>query len=438
MKISLRFRFIVAVLAFVVTDTAFTELVFASEDDPRLGLYNYGLSFASLGVAVLLLRYFGPTMRKWCLLTLGCLVLLAFESYAGWGTWMVYPHVFSKLIFLFAIFAVYGFHRRYGLPPYGPLMLVILVGLLSNMLLYHPDALSASAFVDNERGFGSTSTYLLPLLALYYFNQYMTKGGLLRMVLFFALLGFVIFLQHRTVWLSTGLALGVNALLLRRVAGVSFAMPRLIPLAVFPVSVLLIGGLAAFLENPAVLERFQTSIADIQNADKQGTGSWRLKQFQAYVPYMEEYPVAGMRLKGFELPVQFYTGSYTDDVEDSRVWRNGTGHHFHSWYVDRMFYFGTLGVLLVLAVPIGQVVRRLRQATPLDATAAALIAYSASNLLYGVSYDWPVFVYAIMGLTLAAAEPVPAAAPVPALPTREPAPAAAPLTPSSPHAHATA
>ncbi|KAA9339259.1 hypothetical protein F0P96_01135 [Hymenobacter busanensis] len=430
MKISLRFRYVVVVLAVVLTDRGFTELAFADEGDPMIGLYSYALTGLTFGLTVLYYKHFDSVMRTWLLVVLGSIGLMALESYGGWGSWMVYPHVFAKLLVLLNVFAVYAFHRRFGLPPFGLLMALILAGLMSNLLLLHPEALSMSAFLDNERGFGSNSTFLLPLLGLYFLNQYFTRGGLLRLAMFFVLYGLVIFLQHRSVWLAGGLGLLVNLLLLRRTQGVRLNMQRLTPVFIMPLLALTVGGTAAFIENPAVLQKLSNSIDDIRNSDKQGTGKWRREQFESYQPFIEENIIAGMRLKGFELPVQFYS---TDT--DAPVWRDGTGHHFHSFYIDRLFYFGVLGIVLVVVAPLVQVWRRLRQPVPLDATAAALIAYSASALMYGVSYDWPPFVYAFMGLMLAAAAPVPVA--VPAL--RQPASPQQPsLFPASSPAHATA
>jgi hypothetical protein len=119
-----------------------------------------------------------------------------------------------------------------------------------------------------------------------------------------------------------------------------------------------------------------------------------------------------MRLKGFELPIQFYH-SNTGEA----VWINGTGHHFHSFYVDRLFYFGLLGLLLAVGPPIYLVIKRLRQPEPMTLEAVTLVAYACGALVYGVSYNWPDYYLGLLGLALAAAtvaDTAPAPAPAPA------------------------
>lgn len=435
MKISLRFRHVLPLLLFLFTDRAFTEFLFPDEEDPMLSLYSYVL----LGVALLLIgwyfRYLSPAMRRWLLVVGAALGALALESYQGWGTPMVYPHVFAKLTILLPIFGLFTYYRRYELPT-GLLMALVLGGLLLNLALYHPDALSLSAFLENERGFQVTSALLLLFVGLYYFNQYLKWGGLVRLGVFFLIMGLIVFLQHRTVWLAAGLALALNGLLIAfgRVEGVRFTAPRLVPMLLLPLVVGGLGGVATVLDNPQVLQRLEESVGDIQNADKQGTGSWRLHQIESYQPFVEDHPILGMRLEGFELPIQFY------GEDDQPIWADRTGHHFHSFYLDRVFYFGILGLLLVVAVPISQLIRRVRQPVPLSPMTAALVCFTACTLLYGFSYDWPPFLYAVLGLTLAQAAPLPyaavagfqAARAAAANPTPEPEPRPVPLiTPAS-------
>ena len=401
MKINFRFRHVLPMLLVLLTDRAFTEFVIKEDDNPALGLYNYAVTGVSLLIITLYFRHLSPVMRRWLLVVLAATGALALESYNGWGTPFVYPHVFAKLLALLPIFAMYAYYRYHPLPM-GLLMALVLVGLAVSMALFHPDALSLTAFLDTERGFNVTSAFLLVLPALYYFNQYVTQGGLLRLALFFVILGLIVFLQHRTVWLTATLALAVNGALLlaRRIEGARLSMNRLLPVLLLPLLAGLLGGTAIVLDNPQVLHKLESNVEDITHADKQGTGSWRLKQWEAYQPFVDEHPVAGMRLEGFELPMQFYGDG------DHPVWADRTGHHFHSFYLDRLYYFGILGVLLVLAVPVWQLARRLWQPVPFTACTAALASFACCSLLYGISYDWPPYLYGLIGLTMAVAAPV--------------------------------
>ena len=411
MKLNLRFLYLLPLLALVATLHNFTEFVFPSlikqpyESPAALEQYKLVLLACSGGITVFCYRYMAPAMKRWFLLVVAALGALALESYAGWNSWMVYPHVFAKLLILLHVFAIYGFHRRFGLPPLGLLMGLILLGLVANLVICHPEALSVSAFLSNERGVDVTAPMLLLLATLYYLNAYFAKGKILQLLAFFFGVALIIFLQHRSVWISMGVALAINAtlLLMGRVAGARLSSARLLPMVLIPVVVLISGGLAV-IGNPRVVKRLEASIDDIQHADKQGTGSWRLNQFKAYQPYIEENPIAGMRLKGFELPVQFYHLA-DDGGSEVPVWQGRTGHHFHSFYIDRLFYFGIVGLLLTLLVPVLLLLRRVLSPVPLPPASAACIVFSLSTLVYGFSYDWPLYFLGVLGLSLAAAAP---------------------------------
>lgn len=403
MKLSLRFLYLLPVLGILATDRAFTEFVFPDEGSPLLQLFGRLVLAGSVGLVALCYSCMSTLMQRWLLLLLAALGALALESYAGWQTWAVYPHVFAKLLVVLHVFAIYGFHRRFGLPPFGQLMGLLLLVLATNLALYHRDALSLSAFLDNERGFSSTSAMLLLLPTLYYFNQYMAHGGLVRLLVFFLGAALILFLQHRSVWLSMAVALALNALMLAlgRVEGARLSSARLLPMVLIPLFVLVSGGLVA-LSDPHVVKKLEGSLNDIMRPSQQGTGGWRLKQFRAYRPYLEEYPLVGMRLQGFELPVQFYTLA-DDGGGQVPVWEDRTGHHFHSFYVDRIFYFGIAGLLLTVLVPVLLLGRRLLSPLIMAPPTATFVIFSVSSLIYSISYDWPLYFFGILGLSLAAA-----------------------------------
>ncbi|AIZ63608.1 hypothetical protein PK28_07730 [Hymenobacter sp. DG25B] len=390
----------------------YTEFLVSWEGDPLLRYYAFALLGITMWITVRNLRYLTGAMGWWFGLTLLSLFLLALESYGGWGRWFVYLHVFSKLTDFLLVFGVYAYYLRWGLPNLKLLIGSIPLVLLLNLLVFHPETFTMEGFLEQERGVSSASAFLLILPLLYYLNTYFKNGSLLALVAFFGTLSLIVFLQHRTVWVTTGIVLVIDLLLLMRTVSVRPTFKRLVPMLVLPVLVVALGGLAIVLNDEAVQKKFEQNIADIRNPDKQGTGNFRLNQFEAYIPFLQEYPIAGMRLKGFELPIQFYH-SNTGEA----VWINGTGHHFHSFYVDRLFYFGLLGLLLAVGPPIYLVIKRLRQPEPMTLEAVTLVAYACGALVYGVSYNWPDYYLGLLGLALAAAtvaDTAPAPAPAPA------------------------
>ena len=408
LRINLRFVLILPMLAIFATNAAFWEFIYGPQVDQEPGgvkNYTYALFALSVVAMVLFARYMEPLMKKWMWMVLACIGGLMLESYADQGSWMSYPHVFSKLFMFLILFGVYAFHRRYGLPSMGQLIGVVTFVMMANLLVFHRDSLSLSAFAENERGFQSSSAYLFVLVALYCLNSYLTRGGIMMLFSFFVCLPLIIFLQHRSVWIATAIAVPLDLLLLWRYSTARFSFPKVMGLVALPAILGSLGIFLIVLNNPEVVTRMQTNVEDMANADKQGTGSWRLKQLESYIPLVQDRPIAGWRLEGFEVPMQFY-----DPSNDQPMWPDHTGHHFHNFYLDRAFYFGIIGILMIVLVPIIRVVQRLFQRGPMRADTAMLIAHFGCLLVFGTSYDWSTYHYGLIGLMLAAiAEPEAAA-----------------------------
>lgn len=426
MKLRLHFLLTVPLLAVLATNAAFWEFIYGPQVDQEpdgIKLYTYALFAASAGALVLYARYMEPLVRTWMWVVLAAIGGLMLESYANQGSWMAYPHVFSKLFMLLITLGTYAFYRRFGLPNLGQVVGVLVLVLLADLLVFHRDSLSLSAFVENERGFGSSSAYLFVIIALYCLNRFLGGGGTWMLVGFFLSLVFILFLQHRSVWIAMVISAPLDLLLLRRARQVQFSFGRVLALVALPLALgsMVVGFVV--INNPEVVSRMQTNIEDMANADKQGTGSWRLKQLESYIPLVQERPIAGWRLEGFEVPMQFY-----DPSNDQPMWADHTGHHFHNFYLDRAFYFGILGILLVLLVPIIRIGQRLLQRGPLLPFTALMVAYFGGLLVFSTSYDWSTYHFALLGLLLVTlSEPVELAAPLPLEEAAEPRPLAPPL-----------
>jgi O-antigen ligase len=398
MKLNLRFLYLLPLLAVLFTDHGLNEFAFGNEDvRPTEQLYVYGLAGLGLLAALAYRRHMQPLVRTWFWLTVACIGLLAMESYSGWGVWMKYPHVFSKLSMLLPLFGLYAYYRSHPGPSLRQLVVVLFPGLLISLAVYHPEALSLGSFLDTERGFSVTSTYLLLPIALLCLNWYLTWGEVLSGLAFLFAMALIVFLQHRTVWVCTSLALAINiGLVAWRVPQARQLARRLTTLGVAAALLGVGSGLAVVLDNPDVVNKFVNNLEDLQHPTTQGTGTFRVHQYEAYMPFVYERPVAGWRLEGFELPVQLYG-------EDGQpVWKNYTGHHFHSFYLDRLFYGGGLGLLLVVLVPLLALLRILFRTTPLTPDLTALVSYSCTFFVFGLSYDWPSYVYGVLGMVLAA------------------------------------
>jgi hypothetical protein len=347
----------------------------------------------------LFLKEFSPFMRNWFYLYVAYFVFLCLESFYDYNTPLKYLHVSSKIMICFSIFGVYGFYKRFGdkITIKG-LIFFIILGFGLNAVLINSQSFSLGAFLANNRGLASESVYLLIIPLLYNLNSFMKTNNLINMLSFFMLFGIIMFLQHRTIWISMGFALVVNFIFLVRTD--IRPQPTSFVLAGTFIAIVGVSVVSFVLSDDKVAERIQVSIDQIMNptenekADKISTSEWRYIQLQCYLPYVEEYPMGGMRMQGFELPVQFI------NYEGNLIFGDNTGHHFHSFYLDRVFYFGAVGLLMLIIPPLMYVFSCVSKLKTLSNEQLVLLSYISTALLFGLSYDWPGYFYGILGYAI--------------------------------------
>lgn len=398
-ELSFKYYYLLALILIMLTDSLLYELVFGekygdegSESTEIVPVEKY-LILLACALSMVFINRLNSFTRNWVIFIFALLVIYMLESYYTYYSFMMYPHVFAKIMIYFLIpFAFLAYKD-----PKPELLLhttyFIIVIFFVHLLLYKTEVLSLQSFVDTKRGFTAQSTYFILLPGIFFLNVYLRDRKMVYLLLFMGIMFFILYLQHRTVWLSTLFALSLNFLLIRK-ADFSFPLSAFTPFIVIP----LVAGFLLFSfvlsTNPEVVDKFVERIEDIQNVDSQGTGSWRLEQFRSYWPYIEDNLALGMRLKGFELPIQFYHSeagiAFFDD---------GTGHHFHSFYVDRMFYFGLLGLVMVLPL-VFYFVNKTRQKYTFTAEQLTLVTYVASGLVFGISYNLPGFYFGIVGIAI--------------------------------------
>ena len=281
MKLNLRLLYLLPLLAVLFANRAFNAFLFGKEDEAGLDKpYEYALMALSLLAVAWGYRTLEPVMRAWFWVLVACLGGLALESYAGWHTWAVYPHVFGKLSELLPLFGLYAFYRRYPAPAFGQLVAVLL-----SLVFIYPEALSLSSFFETERGFSGTSAFLLLPIGLLCLNWYLAENNLLAGLAFLLCVALTVFLQHRTVWVCTAVALAVDVpLVALRVPAARAWGSRLLLLGGLGLSLGLVSGLAVVLDNPDVVRKLAKSLADIEHPTTQGTGTFRVDQYNRLVP----------------------------------------------------------------------------------------------------------------------------------------------------------
>jgi hypothetical protein len=398
MKFNYSILFAAPIFMVMVMDTMFLELMSPNNEASQgsfLAIMVKLSAFISMGYSIYNIKYMAPFMRVMFALTVLYVIGMVFESLLKYNTPLIYPHVFLKVFLFFYTFFIYTYYKKNEYFDLKHVVWFILIGFLLNVILIHPDALSLSAFTNHERGVYATSIYMLVIPFLYFLSKYLFNGGVFAMVMAFFVLFLIIFFQHRTVWISTAFILSVYVLLIKLKSKTEVNFKKLIPIALIIGILGIISSAFVFSIHPEIIEKFQDNFSDIENYDKQGTGGWRFNQFMSYLPFVQDNFVWGMRFEGFELPIQFYR----DDLNEP-VFEGGNGHHFHSFYLDVLFYIGFVGLMLIWMVKfyaIGKTIKKRK----LDQEQILLIAFISSGFIFGLSYVLPYFFYAILGLTVA-------------------------------------
>lgn len=390
MQLSFKFLYSVVMLLVICTDIAFMQL-FKGLSIERM------MIFLSFPLAFLFWNEFSRLMRYWFILISIYLAFLVIESYYQYYTLFIYPHVFGKILVYYLLFFVYGFYKKF---PKSPLYVSVLIALslfMLNALLINRHALSLSSFSETERGLYCSTTYLLLFCLLFFFNNYFYSKKTYNIYGFFLCLALIIFLQHRTVWVSTFFALVINVLIFRR-AAYKFSLNSLTPVFIF---VTFVGVfMSAFIfSNDKILKKINDNVNQILNPieadnDETSTSRWRYQQAVAYWPFVEENFILGLRFKGFELPVQNYGEDREVEFDDN------TGHHFHSFYLDKLYYNGLLGLLLCTLPLLYILFVSFFAHRQLNYEQIALFCFSLSTFVYGISYDLDTFAYGIVGYTI--------------------------------------
>nr|MCU0393829.1 hypothetical protein [Thermoflexibacter sp.] len=280
------------------------------------------------------------------------LILHMAESYNDYNTPFKYPHVFLKIFDLFIMFFIYAFYNRFNNKiTLGFICWLITIIFILNSIIINSASYSMNAFVNNDRGFSSGSIYMLALPLAYFFNYYFSSKKFFSFIVFGILLAAIIFSQQRTSWVACFGALFLSIIFMKR-TNFKIDFGGLLPIFItlFIISLLISSFI---LTNETIMDKFAE------------------------------------RFSGF-------TSFDSEDRDEGGT----TGHHFHSFYADKIFYFGFVG-LLIYVVPF--VIRLINLAffvrKYLILPQTVMLSFSLTILFYGISYDLATFVYGFLGYT---------------------------------------
>ncbi len=328
------------------------------------------------------------------LLPLLYFIYLIFQSLYLYNSFIEFPHVFFKILSLMVTLTFFIFYQsEKHTPKIDVLFNIILISIFLKIAI-DPSMINIQAFTSHKRGIGSESALLLVLPCLYFFNIYITEFKIHAFIKFLILLFFIVFFQHRSVWVAFVMASAFNLFVLNRqkVLELKKTLPSLLALS----TLVILGTSLVITYDEEVLEKTSENIENIFNPSKEeSTSAWRIEQMQSYWPYVKENIVVGMRLRGFELPVQFIRkGQRTPEFEE------GTGHHFHSFYFDILFYFGLVGLILFISVMIQPILKIFKNELHFNSKELSFVSFIFAGFIYGITYNLPFYYWGILGLTL--------------------------------------
>ncbi len=134
---------------------------------------------------------------------------------------------------------------------------------------------------------------------------------------------------------------------------------------------------AAFLEN----------IGGIAKPTEDNTGNWRYEQSLYYWSKIPEELWLGWRYEGYDRG---------EIMENEDFPAKGTV--IHSQYVDMLYNYGVAGLLLNMFVILSTLWIIYRRNRHFTSEQAVLFAFIASGLLFGVSYQLPIYFWGYVGL----------------------------------------
>jgi O-antigen ligase len=236
---------------------------------------------------------------------------------------------------------------------------------------------------DTRTTAASEALYLvLPLV--YFLDRYLKQNTLRNLYKSVAVLGLIIFLLHRSV-ISTAIVAVFIVFILslfgktERMSGTPILVGVFALLLIIPVvsSVLPQSKLSAFTEN----------ISGILSPKEDNTGSWRYEQSIYYWSKIIEKPLLGWRYEGYDKG---------EIMEEENFAEKGT--YIHSQYIDMLYNYGVAGLAVNLIIILTTLYSLYRCNARMSTEQVTFFAFISSGLIYGISYQLPVYYWVIVGI----------------------------------------
>lgn len=242
------------------------------------------------------------------------------------------------------------------------------------------------SLTNESRTTSAYESFFLVLPFAYFLVRYLNEHKRIDLLKAIGVFGLIVFLLHRSVITTAVMAAGLLVLL--SVTG-KVANSRLqIRRTVSTLLVLVLMGLPFLgILSPKRTDAFLETIGGIFAPSEDETGSWRIEQSKYYMARFDERPLLGWRYEGYDRGEVMV---HEDFAEKGTV--------IHSQYVDMLYNYGAVGLGINLFLVFSTLAYMYLRNRTFSTEQAVLFGFIASGLLFGVSYQLPVFYWSFVGL----------------------------------------
>ncbi|GAB3779644.1 hypothetical protein GCM10028818_30550 [Spirosoma horti] len=241
---------------------------------------------------------------------------------------------------------------------------------------------------SESRTVTSNEALYLVIPCLYYLMMYLKDRKIPDLLLTLFSFALIVFLLHRSVISAAIVAIGVvgGLSMVGKLPSSGFPMGR--TLGTFVVLLILLAPALAMMPGNkvnAILE----NLGGILDPKEDNTGSWRLEQSEYYLSQIPDKPLLGWRYEGYDRGEIMVNEDFPEK-----------GTIIHSQYIDMLYNYGAVGLAINLLIILGTLLIMYRRNKTFTIEQTVLFGFIVSGLVYGVSYQLPVFFWGFVGLAM--------------------------------------
>ncbi|PRY37663.1 O-antigen ligase-like membrane protein [Spirosoma oryzae] len=311
-------------------------------------------------------------------------LLLFLESKYEYGEYVYSYFVIKRFTYCALTITAYYAAVRAGHIRFEYIGYLVLILFFVNQILL--GQIYAYSFSSESRTTTAPESLYLVVPFLYFLVQYYKEHKLIHLFASLAVFLFIVILLHRSVIstavFSAGLVTGLMMISRSSVNGFPIARTFMLFIMLIGLSTPLVGMLPEH-----KFDDFMESISGILDPKEDNTGSWRLEQSQHYMALVPERPILGWRYEGYDRGEVMRHEDFPDK-----------GTIIHSQYVDQLYNYGAVGLAINLLLILGTLYVLYSGKRSYSIEQLVLFGFLAGGLVYGISYQLPVYYWGLLGL----------------------------------------